>query len=214
MARPVSELQPISQRETVTVPAVIPLDAVNLLSPRSWMTRARMPAAALLFHLNRLGNSGVTGLGVAMVSAIFVATAIVPQYRQLGELRRELSMMQQLPVADATPQQRMSQFVQNLPARSELPKVAGQIFTIAVAAKVSLDKGRYELAPLKSSHLARYRMSFPIKGTYTSIRQFLDATLTALPAVSIEGLRIERKTVSDTFVEADVRLTVFVRSES
>jgi hypothetical protein len=34
-----------------------------------------------------------------------------------------------------------------------------------------------------------------------------------LPAVSIEGLRIERKTVSDALVEADVRLTVFVRSE-
>ena len=172
-----------------------------------------MPAAALLFHLNRLGNNGVAGLGVAIVSAIFAATAIVPQYRQLGELRRELGLIQQRPAADATPQQRMSEFVQKLPARAELPKVAGQIFAIAGAAKVSLDKGRYELAPLKSGHLARYRMSFPIKGTYTSIRQFLDATLNALPAVSIEGLRIERKTVSDALVEADVRLTVFVRSE-
>jgi hypothetical protein len=213
MARPVSELQPISQRETVTVPAVIPVNVVNLLQPRSWITRAKMPAAVLVFHLNRLGNSGVTGLGVALVSAIFVATAIVPQYRQVGELHRELALTQQRPVADATPQQRMSQFVQNLPARGELPKVAGQIFAIAAAAKVSLDKGRYELAPLKSGHLARYRMSFPIKGSYTSIRQFLDATLSALPAVSIEGLRIERKTVSDQFVDADVRLNVFVRSE-
>jgi hypothetical protein len=213
MARPVSELQPIGQRETVTVPAVIPLNVVKLLQPRSWITRAKMPAAVLVFHLNRLGNSGVTGLGVALVSAIFVATAIIPQYRQLGELRRELALTQQRPVADATPQQRLSQFVQNLPARGELPKVVGQIFAIAAAAKVSLDKGRYELAPLKSGHLARYRMSFPIKGTYTSIRQFLDATLNALPAVSIEGLRIERKIVSDALVDADVRLNVFVRSE-
>lgn len=213
MARPVSELQPISRRETVTLPAVIPVNVVNLLQPRSWITRAKMPAAALVFHVNRLGNSGVTGLGAALVSAIFVATAIVPQYRQVGELQRELALTQQRPVADATPQQRMSQFVQNLPARGELPKVAGQIFAIAATAKVSLDKGRYELAPLKSGHLARYRMSFPIKGTYTSIREFLDGTLSALPAVSIEGLRIERKTVGDQFVEADVRLNVFVRSE-
>ena len=79
---------------------------------------------------------------------------------------------------------------------------------------VVLEQGRYELTPLHSGHLARYRMSFPIKGSYPDIRRFIDATLSTIPAAALEGLRIERKNVGDAGVSADLRFSIFVRNES
>jgi hypothetical protein len=57
-------------------------------------------------------------------------------------------------------------------------------------------------------------MTFPIKGRYPAIRNFVDATLAAVPAAAIEGLRIERKNVGDDNVEVELGLAVFVRNAS
>jgi hypothetical protein len=57
-------------------------------------------------------------------------------------------------------------------------------------------------------------MTFPVKGQYPAIRQFIDATLLAVPSAAVEGLRIERKNAGDDNVEAELGFSVFVRNES
>ena len=65
---------------------------------------------------------------------------------------------------------------------------------------------------MHSGHLARYRMTFPIKGHYPAIRHFVDATLLAVPSAAVEGLRIERKSAGDDSVEVELGFSVFVRN--
>jgi len=67
--------------------------------------------------------------------------------------------------------------------------------------------------PARDGVAARYRMTFPVHASYPQIRSFLDRTLIALPAVAVEGLRLERKSVGDGTVEAEVKLAAYVRGE-
>jgi hypothetical protein len=43
------------------------------------------------------------------------------------------------------------------------------------------------------------------------VRQFIDATLTALPTVALSELSLTRKTIGDGSVEAQIRMTLFTR---
>lgn len=55
-------------------------------------------------------------------------------------------------------------------------------------------------------------MAFPVRGPYPQIRAFLDGTLAAMPAVALDGLVLERKSIGDGNVEAQIRMTVYARS--
>jgi hypothetical protein len=168
----------------------------------------------LVYRMNRVGRSGMAGCALILFAGVFFLAAVLPQFGQISALRTEILQAQQQAGPDASPHVRLSRFLDNLPKRPQLPAIAGKIFSLAAAAGVTLDRGRYELAPLHSGHLARYRMTFPIKGRYPAIRHFIDATLLAVPSAALEGLRIERKTVGDDNVEAELGFSVFVRNES
>jgi hypothetical protein len=171
-------------------------------------------APMLVYRMNQVGRSGVAGAALMLFAAVFFFSAVLPQLRQVSALRAEILQAQQHAGADATPHVRLNRFLDNLPKRSALPQIAAQIFSLAAAAGVTLDRGRYELTPMHSGHLARYRMTFPIKGHYPAIRHFVDATLIAVPSAAVEGLRIERKTAGDDSVEVELGFSVFVRNIS
>jgi hypothetical protein len=175
------------------------------------LTRA-LPMA--VYQMNRVGRSGLAGAALILSAGVFFFSAMLPQYARISALRGEILQAQHSAGTDATPHVRLNRFVENLPRRSALPQIAGEIFKLATAAGVTLDRGRYELTPLHSGHLARYRMTFPIKGRYPAIRHFIDSTLTSVPSAAVEDLRIERKTAGDDSVEAELGFTVFVRNES
>jgi hypothetical protein len=191
----------------IALPAVAPAKKFMGLA----LTRA---VPMLVYRMNQVGRSGMAGAALILFAAVFYVSAVLPQTRQISALRSEILQAQQHPGADATPPVRLNRFLDNLPKRSALPQIAAQIFQLAAAAGVTLDRGRYELTPMHSGHLARYRMTFPIKGRYPAIRNFVDSTLSAVPSAAIEGLRIERKTAGDDNVEVELGFSVFVRNAS
>ena len=200
---------PAAPRSPVPVPTAARAPAIKLM--QAALARS-VPMA--VYRFNRIGRSGVAGVSLILFAGIFLYTAVLPQYRSISALREEIREAQRHGPTDLSPRVRLNHFADNLPKRSELPRIAGQIFKLAASAGVTLDRGRYELAPLHSGHLARYRMTFPIKGPYPGIRQFIDATLNAIPSAAVDGFRIERKAAGDASVEADLRFSIFVRNES
>jgi hypothetical protein len=204
VAAPASPAQPIAPR---LAPAAVPLKKFVGIA----LTRA---VPMLVYQANRVGRSGMAGAALILFACVFFCAAVLPQYARISALRGEILQAQHGVGADASPHVRLNRFMDGLPKRSQLPDIAGQIFTLAAAAGVTLDRGHYELAPLHSGHLARYRMTFPIKGPYPAIRHFIDATLLAIPSAAVEGLRLERKTAADGSVDAELGFSVFVRNES
>jgi Tfp pilus assembly protein PilO len=147
-----------------------------------------------------------------LFAVVFLVSAMLPQQHDLSELERQLQAAHQPGNGrDAAPV-RLSRFMNTLPRRSELPSIVGQVFKLAAAAQVTLDRGRYELSPMRAGNLAQYRMTFPIKGRYPDIRLFIDSVMTTVPSAALEGLRVERKAVGEETVSADLRLAVFVRN--
>ena len=100
-----------------------------------------------------------------------------------------------------------------LPPRGDAPNVVAKILEEARASGVELPRGQYEYVPARDGVAARYRMTFPVRASYPKLREFMDRTLVALPAVAVEGLRIERKNVGDDSVDAELKLNAYVRSD-
>jgi hypothetical protein len=206
---------PLSSGPPVPSAAAAPMGLPAAAQPRKIMGIALIRLIPMLtYQLNRIGRSGMAGSALMLFTGVFFFSAVRPQLQQIAALRGDILQAQPHAGADATPPVRLNRFLDNLPKRSELPQIAAQIFQLAAAAGVTLDRGRYELTPLHSGHLARYRMTFPIKGRYPAIRHFVDSTLVAVPSAAIEGLRIERKSAGDDNVEVELGFSVFVRNAS
>jgi hypothetical protein len=75
---------------------------------------------------------------------------------------------------------------------------------------LELAQGEYRLER-RADGLWAYRVTLPVRGSYTQFRDFLSAVLAGMPVASIDALRFERKKPLDTQLEAQVRLTLHTR---
>jgi hypothetical protein len=126
-------------------------------------------------------------------------------------LRDELAKAGHTMPATAKPAQSPEQFAASLPTREQIPGILKVVLTQATEAGVALDQGRYTFSPATSNRLARYTFEFPVKANYGNIRSFIDKSLAALPALGLDKLHVERKTVGDVVVNADVGFVIYLR---
>lgn len=169
----------------------------------------------------RLGHVGVVGVALCVFSAIAMLSTNAALREQLAGDTAALEQLTSTtgtaaPAATpATPQAQYSDFLSDLPTRDDLPKVMERIVGVSAAAGVQLEEGKYELAAVgKDGHIARYRMSFPIFGSYPQVRTFIDQALSTVPAMSLDGLRLQRREVGVGVVTAELDFEVFVRTGS
>lgn len=194
-----------------------PLPARHQLPGRAGLiAHARSAAGQLLprlqYQVARLGVAGQTGLAALAAAAVVATTALIPGQHALQSLSAELARAQR-PVGVAEVEQPAPRLIASLPTRAQMPGVIGEIYTQAKAAGVAMDSGRYRYTPAKRGAIDSYELEFPVKAAYPAIRTFINGTLTALPAVALDKLRLERKVVGDQVVGADVGFVVFMRGE-
>jgi hypothetical protein len=202
---------PMPQPVPVQPPAVRPRSALGLLLPLREAAGQLVPQ--LQYQIARLGIAGQAGLAACVAAVVLAIAALVPAQRALQNLHAELSRAQH-PSATASIEEAVPRLVASLPTRAQIPTVIGQIYAQAQTAGVSVDKGRYTYVPAKAGAIARYEMEFPVTAAYPAIRTFINGTLTAVPAASLEKLRLERKAVGEQAVKADIGFVVFVRGEA
>jgi hypothetical protein len=109
------------------------------------------------------------------------------------------------------PEQSPQQFAATLPTREQIPALLGVVLAQATDAGIVLEQGRYTFSPATSNRLARYTFEFPVKADYGNIRSFINKSLAAIPALGLDKLHVERKTVGDTAVSADVGFVIYLR---
>jgi hypothetical protein len=180
------------------------------------LERVRSAAGQLVprlqYWIAQLGPGGQTGLAALTASVAVAFGALIPAYHTIQTLSADLARAQH-PTASANLEQAAPHLVATLPTRAQIPAVVGQVFAAASAAGVPLDAGRYAFTPAKSGAIARYDLEFPVKAApYPQIRAFINGTLAAVPAASLEKLHIERKAIGDQMVSADIGFVVWVRS--
>ena len=168
--------------------------------------------AETAYQLRRLGTATLLGTAAAVIAGVVFITTNLPQEAVVTSLKSDLARLSP-PGNEVAKPAPASTTLASLPSRTEAPIVVSKILEEARAAGVELPRGQYEYVPARDGMAARYRMTFPVSATYPQIRQFMDRTLVALPAVAVEGLRIERKNVGDDRVDAELTLSAYVRSD-
>jgi hypothetical protein len=184
--------------------------------PTSALARTQAAASQLVpqvqYQVARLGPAGQAGLAALVAALVIAASTLLPARHALEALSAELARAQH-PSATASADQAIPHLVASFPTRAQIPAVIGQVVTQAKAAGVSLDVGRYVYTPPRSGAIARYDLEFPVKASYPDIRNFINRTLSAVPAAALNKLHVERKAVGDQVVNANIGFVVFVRSE-
>ena len=115
-----------------------------------------------------------------------------------------------LPAA-VQPERSPREFAAALPTRAQIPALMGVVLVQATDAGIVLEQGKYTFSPATSSRLARYTFEFPVKSDYGNIRNFINKSLAAVPALGLDKLHVERKNVGDTLVSADVGFVIYLR---
>ena len=206
-------LAPVAREVTTAVPARMrslrALDRETVA--RVWESLAQAAPLAC-YRILRLGPAGIAGLAATLAAAAISLTALVTVRSATDALTLRLERAQLHPNLETSTELGIARVMGELPTRGQIPAVIGLMLREARAAGVALDTGHYVYTPSKAGGVARYELEFPVKAGYVGVRDFINRTLTAVPAASLEKLHIERKGIGDTVVNADVRFVVFVRS--
>jgi hypothetical protein len=165
----------------------------------------------LKYQLMRVGPAGLSGIAVMLAAAVAAAVLLLPAHQSVLALRDELTKAGHAMPITAKPQQSPQQFAASLPTREEIPAILGMVLVQATDAGIELPQGRYTFSPATSNRLARYTFEFPVKGEYGNVRNFIDKSLAAVPALGLDKLHVERKTVGDTLVSAEVGFVIYMR---
>ena len=225
MSEPQATLEPQAAPQAVAMPASVarteaPAAAVPASPPRApranplaqIQTYANRALVESIYRLRRVGTSGLAGLALVVAAvAVFFANNL-PQSSAVAALKAQVLQLTPLGKVAATSNP-AGTVLAALPRRDDAPTVVGKIFAQASSAGVELTRGQYEYLPARDGVAARYRMTFPVHTTYPKLRDFMDRTLAAMPAVAVDGLRIERKKVGDEEVDAELKLSAYVRSD-
>ncbi len=169
--------------------------------------------ASAAYHVSRLGPAGIVGIGASIAAAATTIVALATVQRTTQDLAAQITAARHKP-SIVRPETELANVVTSLPGRDAMPGVVSQVWQQAVLAGVTLTNGHYTYSPPTGAGVARYELDFPIKAQYPSIRDFINRTLTTVPAAALDKLQIQRKVVGDTLVTADVRFVVFVRAEA
>lgn len=167
----------------------------------------------VMWSVQRTGRLGMSGIALMATCLIFLVSTHLPLTQEVDDLRAQLETAQVRSEVAPTQQvgDRGSALLHSLPQRAQMPALLGVLVQQADAAHLSIDTGKYETSALKSGGVVSYQISFPVSGPYPQVRQFIDGTLAALPAVALSELTLTRKSIGDQTVEAQVRLTAFTQ---
>jgi hypothetical protein len=165
------------------------------------------------YRIARVGPAGLIGGAAVLAAVLIAALAVVGARHATDTLSAQIAHAQVHPGQLVTGDSGVSQVVAALPRRQEMPAVVGLVLEQARAANVTLDNGHYTYSvPKGGNAVGRYELEFPVKASYPNVRDFINRTLSAVPAAGLDKLRIERKVVGDPMVSADIRFVVFVRA--
>lgn len=162
--------------------------------------------------LDALGPAGVAGVGVLIFCLPFWFSALAPA---LAAVQKRSAPAKSFPVREkASPvvdgAEELQRFYSRFPRVERLPGELDALYAHAKVAKVQLLQGEYRMES-RSGALAAYHVTLPVRGSYPQLRQFVGRVLKDMPTTSLDAVRFERKKAADAQLEAQVRLTIYLR---
>jgi hypothetical protein len=163
--------------------------------------------------LERLGLFGVVGLGILAFCGMYLFSTILPERNESRVLQREFDELKAFKGSnrkEQLPAYQLQSFYETFPSVNTAADVFARLHREAKADGVDLDQGDYRLVRNEGSRLVRYGVTLPIKGDYMRMRKFLSKALADIPNISLDSVEFQRQKISDTTLEAQVKMTLFL----
>jgi hypothetical protein len=165
-----------------------------------------------------LGVPGLAGLALLLVALVYGLGALVPDWQALQQLSQQtreageyLAKVEDGSVAaPVVPQRQLDDFRSKLPSQPQATVAIDKIYALAAQERITLARGEYSLGIDPKTHLARYQILLPVRGSYPQLRRFLHALLGQLPAVVVEDVEFQRKKIVDTDLTGRIRMTLYL----
>jgi len=162
--------------------------------------------------LEALGAPGVIGIGVLVFCLPFYLASVAPAEREVAKRSAAAAKTTRLagqPVSAPDDAADLERFYRRFPTLDALQSELEAIYAHARASKLQLAQGEYRLE--KGVGLAAYRVTLPVRGSYAQVRQFVGHVLKDMPTASLDAVRFDRRKAGDAQLEAQVRLTIYLR---
>lgn len=214
---PVSTETALHERTQLAPPVAAPPRAMLPAVVRTMPLQARVDRALVRvmpmvrYQFSRLGMAATVGILALVIAIVAAGALLLPAQRSVMALNEQLANVSHLMPAPAQLDQTPQHFASTLPSRAQIPALLGTVMAQAAAAGVKLDKGSYVYSPPSGNRLGHYVFEFPLKADYANVRTFIDKSLTAVPALGLDKLHVERKNVADLQVQADVGFVIYLR---
>lgn len=182
------------------------------------MSRLRRALIRIVRNLEISGGLGLLLLVYALGMAFLVQ---LPENRQREQLAQRLQQREASLAAEraalrqrreSSPQNRLEQFYQSLPAEKELLDSLATIHALAEKQELKLQQAQYKFAAESGMNLAHYEITLPITGKYPQQRRFIELALAELPALELRDLVFKRDSIGKENVEAVMSFVLHVRT--
>ncbi len=173
------------------------------------------------YYTQRLGTLGL--LGAAMLLAAVLTWVVLVRAgesekaanaRKIAALQQQESNKSSLPANSALGrEEQLRLFYSNFGGAEQLPETLKRIYQAGQKQGLALETGEYMRLQTGTERLARFRVSFPLKGSFTQVLGMMDTVLQENNTVALENVTFKRDKVDDQAVEAKVTFLVFLDSK-
>ncbi len=168
-----------------------------------------------------LGWPGILAIGLLVMCLPFYFSTIRPMQVSLEAMQEELNSSREhslnreaIDHSLDTPGEQLAEFYKFFPPEKTSPHWLGLMVEIANKKGLALNHGEYTMVSDSVGQLRRFKITLPVEGTYPQIRQYLASLIEAVPSMSLENVQFERKEISDTDLQAKIKLVLYLRHAS
>ncbi len=164
----------------------------------------------------QLGWQGMSGIVLLLIAGTFLNVSLNPLERDTALMRSRIEAARAKPsggmkaLGSGDRQQELAAFFDSLPEEKDVTDTLASVYAVAEKAGVELKQVEYRLDE-KSAPRIEYTMSFPVRGEYSRIRAFLASVLAHNPAMALDQVSFQRDKIGDATLNANVRLTLFLK---
>jgi hypothetical protein len=170
---------PMATPDTTPVPPAIHRDVIDVQATTVSYRLSREWIPTVAWSIRRTGRKGLVGIALLAAALVFFFSTHLPLVDDVRSLRSDLAQAKTAAAerasrGNAIPQDDPRRLLESLPLRTDVPKTMRTILAQADEAGLSIDSGKYDIAATRTGAITRYNVSFPVSGSYPSIRSFID----------------------------------------
>lgn len=172
---------------------------------------SRVPAGIWVRHaLRRMDLAILLGLALLAATAALQIAVLEPIETRQAEVARRIAKARE-PGRQATAETSAAEIVAALPGREDLETTLGAIHQLAADHGIAIPSAEYKSRRDTGADFTRHEILLPVKAGYGPLRRWLAALMEQQPAIAIDELALRRDTAENDRIDAQMKLTLFVR---